>query len=92
MGYELDDRFEAFEFAGGRFPAEVDVVDASERGTFAHDLDELAEGAFIGLSDDFNATIGYALGLPLDFVVHSPSGRPFTVAHKGKPVRALFSS
>ena len=41
---------------------------------------------------DFNATIAYALGLPLDFIVHSPSGRPFQVAHKGKPVRALFSS
>lgn len=39
---------------------------------------------------DFNATIAYALGLPLDFIVHSPSGRPFQVAHKGKPVRALF--
>ncbi|MEE2886880.1 MAG: DUF1501 domain-containing protein [Planctomycetota bacterium] len=39
---------------------------------------------------DFNATIAYALGLPLDFIIHSPSGRPFQVAHKGKPVRALF--
>lgn len=40
---------------------------------------------------DFNATIAFALGLPLDFIVHSPSGRPFQVAHKGKPVRALFA-
>jgi uncharacterized protein (DUF1501 family) len=39
---------------------------------------------------DFNATIAYALGLPLDHIVHSPSGRPFTVADKGKPVTALF--
>jgi len=39
---------------------------------------------------DFHATIGHALGLPLDKVVHSPSGRPFTVADKGKPVTALF--
>jgi len=39
---------------------------------------------------DFNATIAYALGLPLDHIVHSPSGRPFTVADKGKPVTAIF--
>jgi hypothetical protein len=39
---------------------------------------------------DFNATIAYALGLPLDHIVHSPSGRPFTVADKGKPITALF--
>ncbi len=39
---------------------------------------------------DFNATIGYALGLPLDQVVFSPSMRPFTVADKGKPITALF--
>ena len=40
---------------------------------------------------DFNATIAYALGLPLDHILYSPSGRPFTVAHKGKPVKALFA-
>lgn len=39
---------------------------------------------------DFNATIGHALGLPLDQVVHSPSGRPFTFADHGQPVRALI--
>ncbi|MEN8663092.1 MAG: DUF1501 domain-containing protein, partial [Lentimonas sp.] len=39
---------------------------------------------------NFNATIAYALGLPLDKVVHSPSGRPFQIAHKGQPVKALF--
>jgi len=39
---------------------------------------------------DFNATIAYGLGLPLDHIVHSPSGRPFTVADKGKPVTELF--
>lgn len=39
---------------------------------------------------DFNATIAYALGLPLEHRVISPSGRPFTVADKGKPVTALF--
>lgn len=39
---------------------------------------------------DFNATIAYALGLPTEKVLHSPSGRPFQIAHKGKPVTAIF--
>ena len=39
---------------------------------------------------DFNATIGYALGLPLDQVIYSPSKRPFTVADKGQPLTSLF--
>jgi hypothetical protein len=39
---------------------------------------------------DFNATIAYALGLPLDQVLYSPSKRPFTVADKGQPITALF--
>ena len=39
---------------------------------------------------DLNATIGYALGLPLDQVLYSPGKRPFTVADKGQPVTALF--
>jgi hypothetical protein len=41
--------------------------------------------------EDFNATIAYGLGLPLDHVVNSPSRRPFTVAHKGKPATVLFA-
>ena len=40
---------------------------------------------------DFNATIAYALGIPTDLVLNSPSKRPFTVAHKGKPVLDLFA-
>lgn len=39
---------------------------------------------------DFNATIAYALSLPYDTVVMSPSKRPFKIADKGKPVTALF--
>jgi len=39
---------------------------------------------------DFNATIAYALGLPIDEVVHSPTKRPFTVADEGRPITALF--
>lgn len=52
---------------------------------------------------DFNATIAYALGLDLNKVVYSPSGRPFLVAGHvrdlktdaivtdGKPIMELFS-
>ncbi len=39
---------------------------------------------------DFNATIAYALGLPLDLVLYSPNKRPFTVADKGQPLTQLF--
>ncbi len=39
---------------------------------------------------DFNATIAQAIGLDLKQVEHSPSGRPFTVAHDGAPVASLF--
>ncbi|TLD71019.1 DUF1501 domain-containing protein [Phragmitibacter flavus] len=38
-----------------------------------------------------NASIAYALGLPLDQVVYSPSKRPFTIADKGKPLVELFA-
>ena len=41
--------------------------------------------------DDFNATIAAAMGLQLDHTLMSPSGRPFTVAHKGKPVQQVFA-
>ena len=40
---------------------------------------------------DINATIGYALGLPLDQVLYSPTKRPFTVADKGQPLVNLFA-
>ncbi len=40
---------------------------------------------------DFNATIATALGLPLDRVVHSPTGRPFKVAHDGTAITKLLS-
>lgn len=39
---------------------------------------------------DFNATIAYGLGLPLKKIVTSPSRRPFTVAHRGKPVTEVY--
>lgn len=40
---------------------------------------------------DFNATIATALGLPLDKVITSPSGRPFKVADKGAPIAAALA-
>jgi uncharacterized protein (DUF1501 family) len=40
--------------------------------------------------EDFNATIAYSLGLPIDKILYSPGGRPFQVAHKGKPLTNLF--
>ena len=36
--------------------------------------------------EDLNATIAYVLGLALNDVQYSPSGRPFTIAHKGEPL------
>lgn len=40
---------------------------------------------------ELNATIAQALGIDLNAVEHSPSGRPFTVADKGQPVTELFA-
>lgn len=40
---------------------------------------------------DFLATVGWSLGLPLTEEAMSPSGRPFTVSNKGKPVLDLFA-
>lgn len=40
---------------------------------------------------DFNATIAYALGLPIYDTIYSPTGRPFHIADKGQPILELFS-
>lgn len=40
---------------------------------------------------DFHSTVGHALGLNVDQVVMSPSGRPFTVGDKGKVIPELFA-
>ncbi len=40
--------------------------------------------------EDFIATIAYGMGLPIDEIVMSPSGRPFQVGNKGTPVKELF--
>lgn len=41
--------------------------------------------------EDFNASIAQAVGLPLDKQIFSPSGRPFTVANKGKVIADIFA-
>ena len=40
---------------------------------------------------DFNATIAYLMGLPLDKVITSPSKRPFTIADKGQPIHGIIA-
>lgn len=40
---------------------------------------------------DFNATIAIALGLPLNQEIISATGRPFKVAHDGKPIEKLLA-
>lgn len=40
---------------------------------------------------DLHATVAQACGLPIEKAVVSPSGRPFTIGNKGKPVHAIFA-
>jgi hypothetical protein len=40
---------------------------------------------------DFHSTVGHALGMDVDQVVMSPSGRPFTVGDKGKIITDMFA-
>ena len=58
-------------------------------GKTSEGAEEVIEGAMT--IPDFNATIAHGLGIPVDHVLYSPTVRPFTVAHKGKPQLALFS-
>ena len=67
-------------------------------GVYIHEIGGIETHVHLCLSivptitiSDFNATIGHALGLPLTQEFFSKSGRPFKVAHDGKPVTALFS-
>lgn len=43
------------------------------------------------LIPDLHATVAHSLGLPLDHILYSPEGRPFTVADKGKVVNELYA-
>ena len=40
----------------------------------------------------FNATVGWALGLPIHEMIYSPSKRPFTLANEAKPLTQLFGA
>ena len=40
---------------------------------------------------DLNATMAMAMGVKLEQKMVSPDGRPFTIAHKGKPLMDLFA-
>ena len=51
----------------------------------AHYVEE--EGSSV---EDLNATIAHALGLKLEEIHYSPSGRPFKVAHDGKILSKLL--
>ncbi len=58
-------------------------------GVMYGDVDETGRSPIAGKPikpEDLNATIAYTLGLPLNDVQYSPSGRPFTIAHKGEPL------
>ncbi|MEC8043974.1 MAG: DUF1501 domain-containing protein [Verrucomicrobiota bacterium] len=70
--------FTAF-LAGGGIKGGVSYGETDDRGRSP------VEGKPIK-PEDLNATIAYALGLPLNDVQYSPSGRPFTVAHNGEPL------
>ncbi len=48
------------------------------------------EGKFVDPAG-LNATIGYAMGLPLNDVQYSPSGRPFKLAHDGEPLMDVLA-
>ncbi len=40
---------------------------------------------------DLHATVAHACGMPIETPVVSPSGRPFTIGNKGKPVGGVFA-
>ena len=40
---------------------------------------------------DFHSVIGHALGMDVDQVVMSPSGRPFTIGDKGRVITDMFA-
>lgn len=65
------------------------LIDLQRRGMLQDTLVILATE--FGRTPEINATIGYALGLPLDQVLYSPRMRPFTLADKGKPLVGLFA-
>ena len=74
--------FSAF-LAGGGIKGGTVYGVSDER---AHYVEE--EGASV---EDLNATIAHALGLKLEEIHYSPSGRPFKVAHDGKVLNRILA-
>lgn len=74
--------FSAF-FAGGAVKGGTTYGKSDENGK------EVAENPV--KPPDLNATIAYAMGLPISKIFYSPSGRPFTVAHKGEPILDILA-
>jgi hypothetical protein len=74
--------FSAF-LAGGGIKGGTVYGVSDER---AHYVEE--EGASV---EDLNATIAHALGLKLEEIHYSPSGRPFKVAHDGKILTKILA-
>ena len=74
--------FSAF-LAGGGIKGGTVYGVSDER---AHYVEE--EGASV---EDLNATIAHALGLKLEEIHYSPSGRPFKVAHDGKVLSKILA-
>jgi len=70
-------------FAGGGIKG-GSFYGTSDKDGFSPDRDPVAVS-------DFNATIAFALGLPIDQEFYSKSGRPFKVAHDGEPLKKLFT-
>ena len=60
------------------------VYGSTNKSGYEPDSKDLSAG-------DLHATIGYALGCPLEKEVISPAGRPFTIGNKGKPVLDVFA-
>ena len=52
---------------------------------------KVLRGGMLTTVQDFNATIAYALGLPYDTIIMSPTKRPFKIADKGTPITSLFA-
>jgi uncharacterized protein (DUF1501 family) len=69
--------------AGGGIKGGIRYGSTDESGS------EVVEGKVT--VQDFNATIAHALGLSVDFVLTSPTGRPFRVADSGRPIAELLA-
>lgn len=84
---------------GGRnhFPKAFSCVMAGGgvKGGYVHgETDETGSNVVNGKvsAPDFNASIGHALGISYDQVIHSASKRPFNMATRdGKPILELFT-